>query len=256
MTRFLLYLTLAAFSLLPIKAQTVVRVDAPGGLSQAIMVEHADTCSNLVVYGALNSSDVHLLRHLCGYEADCHQGLVGHVRHLDLRNASFVKDKLPYMELSCVKECVYGWAMPGYYSGNQDLIVIQHPGLNGSSTKTWGGAPFYKPSILIAGRNDLHFQSSYGVKGLQGELVDLSKPVDKKGWRKARNRWMTKLKGHQLVRGESGECFLRANLLKGKTSYDMFYKCSTLQTVFFPKGTVFLGGIYVYEPTVKYYIGK
>ena len=87
-----------------------------------------------------------------------------------------------------VKECVYGWAMPGYYSGNQDLIVIQHPGLNGSSTKTWGGAPFYKPSILIAGRNDLHFQSSYGVKGLQGELVDLSKPVDKKGWRKARNR--------------------------------------------------------------------
>ena len=108
MTRFLLYLTLAAFSLLPIKAQTVVRVDAPGGLSQAIMVEHADTCSNLVVYGALNSSDVHLLRHLCGYEADCHLGLVGHVRHLDLRNASFVKDKLPYMELSCVKECVYG----------------------------------------------------------------------------------------------------------------------------------------------------
>lgn len=67
---------------------------------------------------------------------------------------------------------------------------------------------------------------------------------------------MTKLKGHKLVRGESGECFLRANLLKGKTSFDMFYKCSTLQTVFFPKNITILYGVYVYEPTVKYYIGK
>ena len=237
-------------------AQQVVRVDVPGELLRIVETDSIGSCPDLAVSGKLNSEDIHVLRHLCGYEADCHKGLVGKVRQLDMRDASFVTDKRPYMTLNSVEDAIYGWAMPYYYSGFQDQIVISHPGLNGSTTKSWGGAPFYKSSLLIAGRKDLHFQSSYGVKGLQGELVDLSKPVDRKGWKKVRNRWLTRLKAHRLTLDTSGACLLAVSLRKGKASYDMFYKCPTVQTVIMPKGTEFMEGVYVYDLKVKYFVAR
>ncbi len=218
--------------------------------------ERVDSCATLLVKGKLNSEDIHVLRHLCGYEADCHKGLVGKVRTLDLRDASFVTDKRPYMTLNSVEDAIYGWVMPDYYTGFQDQITIEHPGLNGSTTKSWGGAPFYKPSLLVAGRKDLHFQSSYDWESMQGELVDMSKPVDKKEWRKAQNRWLTKLKAHRLTHDASGACLLAVSLRKGRASYDMFYKCPTVQTVIMPKGTKFIDGVYVYDLKVNYFVAR
>lgn len=256
MKKFFLTIVCFAFACTLTNAQRIVQVDVPGGLFQIVNVEPVDSCSNLVVSGKLNSEDIHILRHLCGYEADCHKGLVGKVAHLDMRGASFVTDRHPYMTLNSVEDAIYGWVMPGYYSGFQGLLVIKQPGLNGSTTKTWGGAPFYEPSLLIAGRKDLHFQSSYGWKSMQGELVDMSKPVGRKGWRRARNRWMTKLKAHKLTHDASGACLLAVSLRKGKASYDMFYKCPAVQTVIMPTGTKFIDGVYVYDLKVKYFVAR
>ena len=255
MKRILLCIACFLSVILCAMAQNVVRVDVPGTLCRAVTKELIDTCSHLVVNGKLNSEDIHFLRHLCGCEADCHKGIVGKLQVLDIRNAKWERDKHPYMTLRGTDDGLYGWVRPDWLVGFQDQIVIQHPGLNGSSTQNWGGAPFYRPQIVIVGKRRVEFVQTY-LDSRKGELLNLSQYVSKDEWKRVKNRWLPKVAAHRLIREDSGTCVLYAYLMKKKVTYDMFYKCPTVKAVILPKGTEFLEDVYVYDLSVKYYVAK
>lgn len=259
-----------ALMLVPVlsQAQTTVHVTVPGRLSEGLTREQQDTCTRLKVVGALNSSDIRLLRRMGGYNDGTNEP--GVMSHLDLSDATFVTDKAPYMVLDARKECLAATALPGKIRDYEYILgktAIEKVGINynryndifwrypsylgrrGIMMVRGRSIPYYFPQFYLghaardsmnvgryvfedSDRLDEYRRASWAQS--QGQYF-FSGEITRRDWKEIRRRRITNIAGYRLTKEKDGYC-LSAHMKKGIFSHGMFYGCENLQTVTMPRG--------------------
>lgn len=252
------------------RCATEVTVRTPGSLTNMLTQAQMDTCTQLKVAGKLNSADIRLLRQMGGNAQD-KTGSVGRLSFLDMSEATFANDKTPYLVLDAHQEFLAATAVPGrvrkheHYLGksspSQSSIDYDryrniywnesrpHPGSLDYMHSSYESVSYYYPKMYLGqfdGRSavsasdvfvgsDRTTVPGYVTSRLSEGNYLFADTITPREWKEMKRRKLTRFKGHRLKNENSGY-FLYVYTKKGLFPHDMFYKCTSLQTVVLPKG--------------------
>lgn len=215
-------------------SRTIVLSKA-GTLSSLTQPEDYDTLTHLIIAGPINSSDMYIIRHLCGAR-DCLLNndslipLIGRVNNLDLRKAVIMNDKSFFYEHRSMRQF---WGSRTTTTSDKNGRVIS------SKTFSWN--------------------------------YDLSKPISKSDWRCFHAETNDvgigcKLTWTERPNDDKGDVYEHSYCVKNKISNFMFNRCSSLRQITLPEKVKYIGDyafdnnsiieIFCPQPINKYVIDK
>lgn len=221
--------------------QTVktVELKKAGTLAELLTDEEKASVTELTIIGKLNSSDISVLRRMCGandkwIDFTWH----GQLQVLDLTDASFVKDSKPYY----IKKA------------NPDFILR----VNRSYT-------VYSSSGIVQSRsqylNDLKDEQNHGATNIlasrdparklnkieqlkEGPQSFILREIDDKKWKEIKNNGWNVFDDHYIDRVDDDPIYkLYYHTVKNKVSANMFCGCRTLQKILLNTKTISIGGL-------------